>query len=231
MKVHILQHVPFEGPASIADWAKKRSLSLGTTRLFNREILPKLESFDLLIILGGPMSVNDEDKFPWLREEKVFLRDAAAAGKRMLGICLGAQMLADVLGGRVFKAPLKEIGWFPVERELKANDCSLTRSLPSSFQAFHWHGETFELPEGAIHLARSAACENQAFAYDTRILALQFHLEMTRESVDGLLKNCPSDITPGPYVQAPRDLADGGANFTEANTLMFGLLDALVLKA
>jgi GMP synthase-like glutamine amidotransferase len=177
--------------------------------------------------MGGPMSVHDERAYPWLRQEKRFIESAIGAGKVVLGICLGAQLIAETLGAKVYANRLQEIGWFPVRRTTQAAATRLGAVLPEQFEAFHWHGETFELPAGAIHLARSEACAHQAFIYRERVLALQFHLETTRAGVEQLSQHCASDIVAGPFVQpAATMLADAG-RFAGINQLMSRLLDRL----
>jgi GMP synthase-like glutamine amidotransferase len=203
MRIHVLQHVPFEGIGSIAAWAEARQAMIQYTRFFEDFNLPALDSIDMIIVMGGPMSVNDENKYPWLVQEKSFLRDAVARGIPVLGICLGAQLIASALGARVYQNAVKEIGWFPV-RAVSATDGNL--HLPQECLAFHWHGETFDLPAGAVHLAESDVCRNQAFQLNRNVIGFQFHLETTPESASALLENCRDEILPGPYIQSEKEL-------------------------
>ncbi len=130
------------------------------------------------------MNVYEEAEYPWLAAEKAFIAAAIGAGKPVLGICLGAQLIAAVLGGTVSKGPQPEIGWYPVELTPAGRELPLFAGFPDRFTALHWHGDTFSIPPGATHVASSAACANQAFAYDGgRVVGLQFHLEETRESL------------------------------------------------
>lgn len=139
--------------------------------------LPSEDELDCLVVLGGPMSVWEEDKYPWLRAEKQLLATLIDIGKPVLGVCLGAQMLADVLGARTWTGENPEIGWVRVEATSASRTHPLGSVLPDAFDTFLWHGDTFEIPAGATHLARSAAFANQAFAIEN-VLALQFHLEV-----------------------------------------------------
>lgn len=206
MRVHILQHVEFEGPGAAKAWLTAQGARVDYTRFFAPQAkLPDHRSLDLIIAMGGPMSVNDEAKYPWLREEKRFLGEAIRHGTPVLGICLGAQLIAAACGARVTTAPAREIGWFPVSA-VDANDSGCF-PFPAQTTVFHWHGETFDLPPGAVHLARSAACENQAFQLGRSVIGLQFHLEATPDSVDLLIRNCAGELADGgPWVQSETEI-------------------------
>ncbi len=228
-KLHYIQHVPFETPGVILDWARERGYEIGHTRVFLDEPFPSAGEFDFLVLMGGPMSVHDEAQYPWLPEEKAFLRDILGDDDRpkVLGICLGAQLLAEVLGGEVFPNRFKEIGWFPIELTKAGRAHPLFHGWPETLQVFHWHGETFSLPPEALHLARSEACENQAFLYENRVLGLQFHLEVTPEIVAELLEKSASDLVPGPYVQDPETIKGQPELFSFCHEYLFRLLNAL----
>jgi GMP synthase-like glutamine amidotransferase len=225
MKVHVLQHAPFEGLAGIAALLAGRKAEISHTRFFENVTLPSLKGLNLLIVMGGPMSVNDESEFPWLREEKQFIREAIQSGLPVLGVCLGSQLIASALGARVFRNAQKEIGWFPVEAVPTSTD---TFHFPEKFQVFQWHGETFDLPPGAVRLARSEACANQAFQVGRRALALQFHLEVTPEAVRAFVEHGGAELLPAPYIQNATALtAAPSAAYTEINALMERVLNYL----
>ena len=228
MNIHCIQHVPFEGPGSIAPWADSGGHRLAITRLHAGETLPEVEEVDLLVVLGGPMSVNDDARYPWLSEEKRYLNRVLARGISTLGICLGAQLLASVLGARVFANAQREIGWFPVEATPAATTSPLFAAFPPALPVFHWHGETFDLPSGATHLARSAACEHQAFSYGETVLGLQFHLETTPAAVADLISNCRDELQPGPYVQREEELRGSERRFAVLNEHLRPLLSRLI---
>jgi len=227
MRVHVLQHAPFEGLGSIERWLAQRRAQVATTRLFEAPVhFPEVASFDLLIALGGPMSVNDEASLPWLAPEKRFVAEAARCGKRVLGICLGAQLLASALGAVVRPGTHKEIGWFDIRAERQAPG---VLQLPEQASVFHWHGQTFEIPEGAVRLAESAGCKNQAFQLGAHVVGLQFHLEMTPRTIEAMIASCGSELAePGLYVQ-PADVLRraGPPRFARAQELMGGVLDQL----
>lgn len=228
MRIHFLQHVPFEGPAGIGVWASGKGHGTSLTPLFEDAELPDYDDFDWLVVMGGPMGIHDDAKYPWLVREKQFLRESIDRGKTVVGICLGAQLIAEALGARVYRNAHKEIGWLPIELTDEGRESRLLVFFSHRFEVFQWHGDTFDLPEGAVHLARSEGCEHQAFLYDGRVLGLQFHLESTHESVGELVANCADEILPGPYVQgAERMLAATEGDFVRIHHALFGILDRL----
>lgn len=224
MKIHYLQHVPFEDLANIEGWAKSRGHVLSRTQLFLDEKLPEMAHFDWLIIMGGPMNIYEDDKYPWLAREKEFIRHAIACDKIVLGICLGAQLMADVLGGIVRRNEYREIGWFPVNLTKEGTRSPIFSVLPQRFTAMHWHGDTFEIPPDAVRVAESRACANQAFIKGNAI-GLQFHLESSPDSINHLLQNCSGELTGGPYVQRPEELSAVQEQFSQIQSLMGQLLD------
>ncbi len=204
LNVHVLQHVPFEDIGSMAPWLAARGAAVGYTRFYEAPAhLPPIGNLDLVIAMGGPMSVNDEPQHPWLKEEKRFIREAVRRGTPFVGICLGAQLLASAFGARVYPNREREIGWFPVASAPSGDDVF---RFPASESVFHWHGETFDLPDGATRLAVSAACANQAFQIGPRALGLQFHLETTPASAADLIGMCRQELTPGAFVQSEATL-------------------------
>ena len=228
MRIHYIQHVPFEDPAGIFVWAEKKKHSLTATKLFEQASFPGMEEFDWLIIMGGPMNVYEYDKYQWLADEKEFIRDAISNGKIVLGICLGAQLIADVLGAKITRNIHKEIGWFPVETMPDASNSNIFGDFPSEFMAFHWHGDTFEIPSGCIRLAKSNACDNQSFEYNGRVFGLQFHLESTSESIGKLLDNCGEELINGKYIQPESVIRSGIGRYIESiNASMNLLLDSM----
>jgi len=228
MRIRCFQHEPFEGMGSMAPWFRGRGHEIASTHLYRGEPLPMLDDFDWLVVMGGGMSVNDEHALPWLVPEKALVRGAIAAGKRVLGVCLGAQLIASALGARVYKNAVNEIGWWKLTREPEAAGHPLGAALPDGSEVFQWHGETFDLPPGAVRLARSEACLNQAIAVGPRVLGLQFHLETTEGSARELIAGSAGDLAnPGPFVQAPAAMLARPERFLALNTRMAALLAAL----
>jgi GMP synthase-like glutamine amidotransferase len=224
MRIHSLEHEPFEGLANIEVWAKKKGHSISRTLLFNNEELPDIDDFDWLVIMGGSMNIYEEEKYPWLREEKNFIAEAIAGKKIALGVCLGSQLIADVLGGRVSKNRYKEIGWLPVSLTREAKNSFIFSTFPSRFTAFHWHGDTFRIPSGAARMAESDGCANQAFEYG-RVIGLQFHIEYSVDSINLMLQNCADELVEGKYIQAVDEIVSHISNVREINKLLNLLLD------
>lgn len=211
---HWLGHVPFEGLGTIERWLVKHHYQVSCTRLYAADPLPDIDDIDFLIIMGGPMSVNDQTAYPWLRRESEFIAKAIQKGLRVFGVCLGAQLIARALGAAVTASHEKEIGWFDIYR----NPASGTDvfQFPEQLRVFHWHGETFQIPPGARHLATSDGCQNQAFQYGNRVMGLQFHLEMKPESVQTLVAHCREELTPAPFIQSESVLLSAPAHSYEA---------------
>ena len=224
MKMAVLQHVPFEGPAAIADWAAARKIGVTVRHLYRGDPLPDLPEFDMLTVMGGPMSANDERALPWLAPEIARVGDAIASDKIVLGVCLGAQIIAKALGAKVYKGAQKEIGWFPVRAEAAH---ALFEGLPREFMAFHWHGETFDLPAKAERLASTPLTPNQAFAVGKKVLGLQFHMEATKESVNALMANAANEIGAGAYEQKPDAIRAGIGHCAALRARLDRVLDNL----
>lgn len=228
-RIQIVQHVPFEGPGFIAHWAEHRGYELRITRPDLGDGMPDASEFDLLVILGGPMGVGDIAIHPWLAAEIDFVRRVEELGRPILGICLGAQIMASAFGAPVVKNREKEIGWYPIQRD-PAISSSLASVFPPRFWAFHWHGETFGIPGGAESLGESEACANQGFIWKGKSVALQFHLEATSQSIQELIDNAGSELSVrGTYIQDPdRIFAGFKEHGKQVNTLMALLLDRML---
>jgi len=227
MKIHYLQHVPFEGLGSIEPELTAKGHRLTNTQLYKNDPFPAVDTIDWLIVMGGPMGINDENEYPWLKRESDYIRQVIDAGKIVLGICLGAQLIAAALGAKVYKNHYREIGWFKINRYPEADDTILSSVIPTQTEVFHWHGDTFDIPAGAKPLASSAACSNQGFILDNRVVGLQFHLETTPETAQILIDNCRNELDGSTYVQSERDILAEPQKFTRNNQIMSAALDVL----
>ncbi|MEN9355687.1 MAG: hypothetical protein RL318_3012 [Fibrobacterota bacterium] len=226
MKIHVFQHDETETLGSIADWIVSRGHSLSVTAWHLGE-RPSTIDADLLVVMGGPMNIYEEDAYPWLLQEKKLLDAQIEAGTWCLGVCLGAQLLADRMGGPVTKGKYTEIGWHPVRRLPEADGDALFAALPVELLSMHWHGDTFAIPPGAIHGYASPACRNQAFRLG-RVVGLQCHLEFTPEALIGLVD--AQDRFDGAFVQAPAQFLDRAADFATLKQHLFSFLDQLELE-
>lgn len=220
MRILSLQHVPFEGLGSMVDVFDRLGFSVTSCHLYAGDALPALDSFDWLVVMGGPMGVNDEGDYPWLAAEKQLIKEAITTGKRVLGVCLGAQLVAKVLGARVAPNSHREIGWFPIQPTSAAADTPWGEVFASKPLVFHWHGDTFSHPPEAIHLATSEACQHQAFAIGTQVLGLQFHLETTETSAEALLEHCADELDGSQWVQSAEDIRADPTRYVAINQLM-----------
>ena len=226
LRVHSLVHVPAEGIGSIADWIDSRGHARTETEIYCHAALPEIDAFDMLVVMGGPMSVNDEALYPWLGSEKRLIADAISAGKVVLGICLGSQLIASALGAAVGRNRTSEIGWFPIRVDTKTIPV-----LEPTMTVFHWHGETFDLPAGALPFASSEACANQGFIYGKATLALQFHFEVTPDLIERMIGSGADELVAGPYVQSAEEIRRGASRSAANNSIMAALLDYLVDRA
>jgi GMP synthase-like glutamine amidotransferase len=225
LSIHTLMHVPFEGLGCIEQWITRNGHSLNYTHFYENYQLPNADDIDWLIIMGGPMGVNDKDVYPWLAEEKACIRQAIDNGKTVIGICLGSQLIAEVLGAKVYPNKQKEIGWFDVKLSETAKIHPLFDGFEDKFPVFHWHGDTFDLPTGSIHLISSDVCLNQAFLYNDSVLGLQFHFEVTEQTLSGMVENGLHELTGSETIQ-PAEQIVKQTDFIEANNKkMFQILD------
>jgi len=227
LRIHWFQHVPFEGLGSIEGWVKRAGHRLSASRLWKGDLPPAVTDLDWLIVMGGPMGVVDEDRYPWLLPEKRFIETCLAAGKRVLGICLGAQLLAEALGAAVTPNGRREIGWFPVRFDLGACVEASWPIFPETLPAFHWHGDRFEIPPGGRLLAESDACDRQAFSWGDRVLGLQFHLETTEEAAAALIAHCKDELTDGAFIQTPEEMLARPERFAAIHRVMEQVLEKM----
>lgn len=225
LSIHTFMHVPYEGLGCMEHWIAQNNHSLSYTHFYENYHLPNQDDIDWLIIMGGSMSVNDETKYPWLVEEKEFIRKSIKKGKTVIGICLGSQLIAEVLGAKVYPNKQEEIGWFDIKQTESANKLSVLENFEEIFPVFHWHGDTFDLPDTSTHLFRSEVCENQAFLYHENVLGLQFHFEITVNTLKEMVVKGASELIENETIQSADEILNQ-KNYIENNNLkMFHLLD------
>jgi len=229
MRIHYLKHVPFEGLGVMEHFFVRRGCQLSRTCMYEDQSFPSIHDIDALMVMGGPMGVADDHQFPWLSLEKEFIESVIKRDIPVIGVCLGAQLIANVLGAAVVKNAHEEIGWYPVNRMDGLMDHRL-QQLPVSFDALHWHGDTFDVPDGANHFISSAACANQGFTYGEATLALQCHLEMLPSNVEAIYHACGSPSKTGTYISSLPEMLAPADNFQQASKILENLLEAFIFQ-
>ena len=227
LHIHYFQHVPFEGLGCIEKWIEEKGHTVNHTKFYEAEVLPAMTDFDWLIIMGGPMGVYDDATFTWLQQEKEFIKQAITADKTVIGICLGSQLIAAALGADVYKNTQKEIGWFDVALTAIGKENKLLEGFDDQFKVFHWHGDTFDLPENAEHLLQTDVCKNQAFLYKEKILGLQFHFEVTSETLAEMVKHGRDELTAGNFIQSETEILSNEKYIKVNNEKIFTILNRL----
>jgi GMP synthase-like glutamine amidotransferase len=227
MKIHCFQHVAFENLGTIENWAVSNNHSISYTYFFEKNIsFPDLSEIDMLIVLGGFMNVDDEEQFPWLKSEKEFIKKAIDSGIKVIGICLGSQLISAALESKVLKSQETEIGFYPITFHQTALDSSLFRFLSNPYTVFQWHGDTFELPQGAQLSASSEGCKNQAYLLGTNILAMQFHIEMNETVLNEMLKHDGHELKKkGKYIQTESEIRANYHHLQQNKTDLYELLN------
>ncbi|MCS7205015.1 MAG: type 1 glutamine amidotransferase [Leptospiraceae bacterium] len=225
MKICYFQHVDFEDPAAIFDWVKERNYIINGFHIYQNQIFPNIDDYDLFIFMGGSMSVYEDDQYPWLKQEKYFLEKIIKQQKKILGICLGAQLIAEVLGAKVYPNHHKEIGWHIVNSTDEAKKYGI---FPDVFHAFHWHGDTFDNPNGSKHLFYNDATQHQGFVYQDHVWAFQFHLETNLDSIQKLYHHSKSDLNAlnQTYIK-PFNIEESMIHIPTSNGILFRFLDFL----
>ncbi len=225
--IAILQHVPYESPGWILDWIVGRGIDHRLVDPFRGQSLPDPEDIRGLVVMGGSMNVYEEHLHPWLAQEKQLIRACIDDGKKVLGICLGAQLVAASLGARVRRNAALEVGWFPVDINHSRLTPFLDGVFPARFATFHWHGDTFEVPAGGRAFASSEGCTNQGFVLGHHVLAMQFHPEIKEEGIEDLIANDADDLlSESVFVQTAGEIRSGTAHIAENREILFRIMDA-----
>ena len=227
MHLHYFQHDYFEDLGFIGEWASQNGFTTSATRFDINPQLPNHESYDWLVVMGGKMSVNDSDKYPWLIEEIAFIKQAIEFGKVVIGICLGSQLLARALGSDVFRNKVPEMGFLPVQFNENARMDKVFQHFPESLTVLHVHFDTFNLPAGAINMAKSDATQCQAFRKGETVFAFQFHFEVTPENVKDFISEVSPEIVDGPFSQTPTEMLKLAGCCLDNNTIFRKVLDEI----
>jgi GMP synthase-like glutamine amidotransferase len=230
MNIHCFQHVAFENLGTIENWANVNNHKISYTYFFEKDfVFPDLSAIDMLIVLGGYMNVDEEDTFPWLKPEKQFIKQAIDSGKKVIGICLGSQLISAALGSKVYPAEEKEIGFYPIQLNNNALSMSLFSHFKNPYTVFHWHGDTFDLPKSAQLIASSEACKNQAYVLGDTVLALQFHFEMNESVIEDMLHYDRQELEKiGKYIQKADEIRSNFHYLQQNKTDLHELLNQFI---
>lgn len=225
MKMLVITHASFEKPGSIQNWAERNSYQITEVKPYAGEKLPQIDGFDFLVVMGGPQSPLSMDESPYLRDEIEIIKDAIKQGKRIVGVCLGAQLIGEALGAKTERSPNREIGSYPLELLEAAKDDPVFSTLPKHFDVMHWHSDMPGIPEGGRLIAKSEGCPRQIFTYGDRIYGFQCHFELTEELVSTMIESCPNDLKAGRYVMSQEELMN--VNYDDINQKMDAVLNHL----
>ncbi|MNI25274.1 GMP synthase [glutamine-hydrolyzing] [compost metagenome] len=225
MNILILKHFGLGNDDVVHQWALERGYEAWIREPATGLSKKEFDEADAIVIMGGPMSVYEEEAYPWLIQEKEYILEAIRQEKNVLGICFGAQLLAEILGGRVYRHAHKEIGWHRITRT--GEEHPWLQELPEDFYSFQWHGDTFELPPGAQWLAQSEGCRNQAFAYNDRTVGLQFHLETTPDSIELMLHHWKDALRDAPYIQTAGQIVTEMDRSEKAIGILYSILNRM----
>ncbi len=226
MRVHYISHAPFEGLGAINQWVKDHDHVVSGTRSYAGEPMPDPSSFDLLIVMGGPQSATEYEKYDFLQDEVELIRASIKANKYILGTCLGGQLIGIALGAPSTRSPHKEMGCFPIELTEEGKSDRIFQHFPPQFPGIHWHHDMIGIPKGAAVLAKSEGCPVQAVRFSEKVYGLQCHLEFTEKRMRTLIEKCPRDLAPSQYTQTPEQMLS--CHFSEVNQYIIRFLDLLV---
>ncbi len=225
MKMLIVTHASFEKPGSIQSWAERNNYQITEIRPYKGDALPNVDDFDFVVVMGGPQSPLEIDKAPYLKDEINMLSDALKLNKRIIGVCLGAQLISEALGARTERSPYREIGCYPLELLCDAKADPVFNQFQNNLDVMHWHSDMPGLPEGAVLLAKSEGCPRQIYRYGDRVYGFQCHFELTKELVLEMVKKCPNDLKAGKYIMMEQELMN--VNYADINAKLDLILDHL----
>jgi|SaaInlV_100m_DNA_5_1039725.scaffolds.fasta_scaffold20277_1 GMP synthase-like glutamine amidotransferase len=226
--IQIFQHVAFEGPAAIEPFIITKGHRVRVTKVYDNDLAAIHPNTDALVVMGGPMSTSDEARHDWLTEEKRAISEAIQKDMPILGICLGAQLLAEALGASVEPMGYREIGWHRVETNSEFREHALGKSFPTEFTPLHWHGDRFTIPDLALPIGSSEACANQGFVFGENQIGLQFHLEFDQCSVKRLAENAADELDGTRFVHTEQEMLKEHRFFSAAEQLLTNFLDDFI---
>ena len=225
MKILFVIHASFEKPGVIESWAKKCGHHTQEVSPYKGEKLPDIKDIDMLVVMGGPQSPLEINKDPYLLDEIELIKKAIKTQKRIIGICLGAQLIGEALGVKTERSPNREIGMHAIQLLEDAKYDPVFQKFPAVSDVMHWHSDMPGIAKGAVLLAKSEGCPRQVFRYGDRIYGFQCHFELTKELVKGMIESCPSDLKEGTYVRTVKELME--SDYQPMNLRMEQLLNYL----
>ncbi len=231
MNITVLINMPVPFDSTIDRLLQAKEHKINYIKLHEGDAIPAVSEIDWLIVMGGAMSANEEEKYPWLIPEKKLIKEVIDSGTTTLGICLGAQLITNVLGGDVYENSSPELGWHEVSPSAEIQNTLLAGVFTENKMVFHSHNETFELPDGAIRIISSEACENQAYVYKDHVVAIQFHPEITQGIAALFVQYCADEWKGSPYVQSDLNLINNESLFSQSELIMTQIMDVLEQKA
>ncbi len=226
MRIMCIQHVDFETPGVIENWAARNTYPFHIIKPYQGDSIPDMSEFDFVISMGGPQSPRDASHLSYLQAEINFLKEVVEAQKHVMGFCLGAQLIGEALGGKTLRSPEKEVGVFSITLTKEGQSDPLFYDFPSSFPVIHWHNDMPGSTHSSVLLARSDGCPVQAYRYGPRVYGLQFHMEITKKGIEDLITHVPGDLKPSRFTQSREELMQN--NYDAINQQMIALLDRLV---
>lgn len=227
MKIKCITHADFETPGAIHTWVQKNNYKLEICKPYQGEDCLAEDSFDFLIVMGGPQSPLKINQFPYLKDETALIQKSISQNKVVLGFCLGAQLIGEALGAKTEVSPSKEIGVFPITLTAEGIHDPLFQGIPKTFPAIHWHNDMPGETRHSAILASSPGCPRQIIRYAPRIYGLQCHLEITKQGMQDLIHACPNDLSPGLFTQTPMKLLSH--DYDSIHQYLWVILDRLAL--
>lgn len=225
MKMLIVTHASFEKPGSIQSWAERNNHKITEVKPYKGESIPDVTDFDFVVVMGGPQSPLEIDKAPYLKNEIRMLSEALQQNKRIIGVCLGAQLIGEALGAKTERSPFREIGCYPLEILPEAKDDPIFGKLDQKVNVMHWHSDMPGMAAGAVLLAKSDGCPRQIYRYGDRVYGFQCHFELTKELVAEMTVHCPNDLATGKYIMTKDELMN--VDYAAINAKMDMVLDCL----
>lgn len=226
MDILCITHADFETPGVIQDWALENNYSFKLEKPYREETLSSIDRFDLLIIMGGPQNLQKLTNYPYLIAEINLIKEAITKNKKVLGFCLGAQLIGEALGIKTLSSPEKEVGVYPIDLTLEGINDPLLKNIPKSFPVIHWHNDMPGMNNNSVLLASSRGCPNQIIKYRNNVYGFQCHLEMTLNCIKKMIAASPEDLTPSRFTQTKEKLL--AQDYTSINNLMISILSQFV---